>query len=442
MRGNYKDIIRIALPVIAGSIAQTSISVADTAMMGRVGTTEVAAIGYVSVYYLTLFMIGFAYTKGTQILVARRVGEDNLRACGSIFDNSMLSVMALGFVLFAILRWGSAFFMDWMIQDIGVRDAGVEYLEVRSWGILFSFAGSVFLAFFMGLGTVRVLLVSILVMSTLNIFLNWLFIFGNWGVPAMGITGAGLASNIAEFVALSIFAVHSMINGIWKKYFMFRWKNISGTVIKLVTDISLPIVLQTLIGLLSWLFFFYYVEKMGELETAVSGIAKNIYMFFGVFAWGFSTAANTVISNLMGQERQYRVTYALKNIIILSVAVAAAFSLPLAIFGKELVAAVYNPEPEVLINTVPVIYICIGALLVYSASTVLYHGVISTGSVKASLIIEILVVIVYVGYVVAVFSIEDVSLPFVWTCEIFYWFLMGFFTLLYLRTGHWKKIKI
>jgi Na+-driven multidrug efflux pump len=71
----YKSIWKIAFPIIIGSFAQSIISVTDTAFMGRIGATEQAAIGLVSIYYLILFMIGFSYTKGTQIFVARRTGE-------------------------------------------------------------------------------------------------------------------------------------------------------------------------------------------------------------------------------------------------------------------------------------------------------------------------------------------------------------------------------
>lgn len=442
MRGSYKDIIRIALPIILGGVAQTSISVADTAMMGRVGTIEVAAIGYVSVYYLMLFMIGFSYTKGTQILAARRMGEGDLKAGGSIFDNSMLAIFIQGISLFLVLRLGSDFLLDLLVEDRSIYTASVEYLEMRSWGIIFSFIGSVFLAYYMSIGHMMVLLFGVIAMSAINIFLNWILIFGMWGAPEMGIEGAALASNIAEAMAATIFTVYAIARGMHHKYGMFNWRNISGKVIGLVTSISAPIVLQTLLGLLGWMFFFYYIEKMGPTETAVSSIAKNIYMFFGLFAWGFATSANTIISNLIGQQKMRMVMPAIKKILILSLGVSAAVSIPLGIFAEQVVDIVYSPTVDVLQASVPVTYVTIIALWVYAISMVLYHAVTSTGSVKASLLIEVITVLIYVLYIQVIFNIDGVSLPIVWTCEIFYWLLMAGLSAYYIRTGHWKKVKI
>lgn len=442
MRGSYKDIIRIALPIILGGVAQTSISVADTAMMGRVGTIEVAAIGYVSVYYLMLFMIGFSYTKGTQILAARRMGEGDLKAGGSIFDNSMLAILVQAIVLCLTLRFGSDYLLDLLVEDRQIYTASVQYLEMRSWGIIFSFIGSVFLAYYMSIGHMMVLLFGVIAMSAINILLNWILIFGMWGAPEMGIEGAALASNIAEAMAATIFTVYAVARGMHHKYGMFNWRNISGKVIGLVTSISAPIVLQTLLGLLGWMFFFYYIEKMGPTETAVSSIAKNIYMFFGLFAWGFATSANTIISNLIGQQKMRMVMPAIKKILILSLGVSAVVSIPLGIFAEQVVDIVYSPTAEVLQASVPVTYITIIALWVYAISMVLYHAVTSTGSVKASLLIEVITVLIYVLYIQMIFNIDGVSLPIVWTCEIFYWLLMAGLSAYYIRTGHWKKVKI
>lgn len=442
MKGSVKDIARLAFPVIAGSIAQTSISVADTAMLGRVGTVELAAIGMVSVFYLTFFMIGFSYTKGTQILVARRIGERDMPAVGRIFDNSLATILVMGTIIFLLLRFGSAPILHYIIKDPDIRAAGVEYLETRAWGIFFSFTGSVFLAFYMSIGSVTVLLVGVILMSLINIGLNYVFIFGMWGVPAMGITGAAVASNIAELIAASIFLANVFIEKLRRKYFMFRVKKLAWSVVRLVTTISTPIVAQTLIGLAGWMFFFYYIEKMGAEATAVSSIVKNIYMFFGLFTWGFSTASNTILSNLMGQKQPDEVVRALKNITIMSVITNAVLCLPLVLFARQLVEYLYSPEPAVVDACIPVIYVSVGALMIYSASMVMFQSIVSIGSVKMSLMVNSITVLIYILYIQIAFSFDNATVPFVWTCEIFYWSMLGLLSFYYIYTGKWRKIEI
>lgn len=441
MEASYRDIWKLAYPIILGSIAQTLISVSDTAFMGRVGEVELAAIGMVSVYYLILFMIGFSYTKGTQIMVARRVGERKFKAAGIIFDHSLLAITGIAFVLFLAMRFGSEFALQFLVKDTAILNAGIEYLEARSFGLLFSFTGSVFLAFYMGIGRMPFLLFNILSMSIINITLNYLLIFGKFGFPEMGITGAAMASNIAEAVALIMFTAHAIIAKLSTKYFLFKMKRVSAKLINDITKLAFPIVLQTIISLSSWMIFFTFVEKMGAHEMAVSSVVKSIYMVIGIPAWGLSTTANTVISNLMGQNRQSEVIPALKKIIYMALVFAGILAFTCGLF-PELCLNFYTNNTSVIESGIPVLYVCLFALFVYSVSTVLYHGVISTGSTKASLMIELVTVVIYMFFILGIFNIPEVSLPTVWFSEIFYWFVLMVSTLIYLRTGHWKSVKI
>lgn len=443
MQGNYKDIIKLSLPILLGGVAQNAIAFADTAMLSRYGEAELTAVGIVSMWYLVLFMAGFAFTKGTQIFTARRAAEQNMPAVGSIFTNSLVILLALGIVVFLALRFGSAYAMEWYFKDALAREAGTQYLEMRSYGVLFSFMGSVFLAFFMGLGTMRILVISMLIMSTVNISLNYLLIFGKLGFPEMGISGAALASNISEAMVAVIFIAYAYYFKLHHQYHFFRPKVLSVSVCKSITSISLPIVALTIIGLLGWMVFMYYMEKLGRFDTQVSNLVKSLYMFFGLPAWAYSAATGTIISNLMGQKLYHRVFEAIKNIALLSLGTTFLLSLPLLLAPEFIVQYTLDPElPALVPATVPVIYVTIVALLIYSVSVVVFHGIVSTGSVKVSLAIEIFTIAIYLGYVLWLFSLEDVTVAQAWTSEIFYWLLLLIVAYLYFRSGHWKKTEI
>jgi putative MATE family efflux protein len=443
VKGNYKDIIKLATPILLGGVAQNSIAFADTAMLARYGQAELTAVGIVSVWYLVLFMAGFAFTKGTQIFTARRLGERNLEAIGAIFSNSFVILLALGLVVFLALRFGSATAMEWYFEDELARKAGTDYLETRAYGIFFSFTGSVFLAFFLGLGIMRVLVYSMLLMSTVNITLNYLLIFGKWGFPEMGISGAALASNLSEVMVAIIFVAYTLINKLHVKYSFFKRKVLSIDVAGSLASISFPIVVLTIIGLLGWIVFMYFVEKMGAFDTQVSNLVKSLYMFFGLPAWAYSAAAGTIISNLMGQKLYPRVFAAIKNIAFLSFITTLIVSLPLLIFPETFVHYTLNPELASLIPaSVPVMYVMVAALLIYSVSLIIFHGIVSTGSVKVSLGIMIITVLIYLFFVFGIFRIEGLSVAEAWSSEIFYWLLLLLASTLYFRSGHWKKTDI
>ena len=442
LESSYKSIWKIAYPIIIGSFAQSIISVTDTAFMGRIGSVEQAAIGLVSVYYLILFMIGFSYTKGTQIFVARRLGERRYDEIGKITDNSLIVMFVFSLLLFVFLRFFAENTLSLIINDAGIKAASIEFLEVRSYGIVFGFAGSLFLSFYMGIGNTNIILVGILTMSGLNILLNYILIFGKLGFPQLGIQGAAWASNIAEIAAAIIFIVYALWAKYYEKFKLFKFKShFSWRIIKEVTNLSFPIVMQTFIGLLAWMIFFIFVEKMGTRALAISSVVKSIYTIFGIPAWGFSSAANTIVSNLMGQKRPDEVSKAIKRIVVFSMGFTALLALPI-IFFPEAFMRFYTVDEAVIAGGRHVIYVCMGALLIYSSSTIMFNGIVSTGTSKVSLGIEVVAVIVYLGYIWSIFQIENVSLPLVWTAELFYWFAIAAISFIYLKTGRWKTKQI
>jgi multidrug resistance protein, MATE family len=292
----------------------------------------------------------------------------------------------------------------------------------------------------MGIGNTNIILLSILTMSGLNVLLNYILIFGKLGFPQLGIQGAAWASNIAEIAAACIFVAHAIWAKYYEKFKLFKF-HFSGAIIKDITSLSFPIVMQTFIGLLAWMIFFIFVEKMGTRALAISSVVKSIYTIFGIPAWGFSSAANTIVSNLMGQKRPDEVSKAIKRIVVFSMGLTALLALPI-IFFPEAFMRFYTVDEDVIAGGKHVIYVCMGALLIYSSSTIMFNGIVSTGTSKVSLGIEVIAVVVYLGYIWSIFQIDDISLPMVWTAELFYWFAIAVISFIYLKTGRWKTKQI
>ena len=278
-------------------------------------------------------------------------------------------------------------------------------------------------------------------MAVLNIFLNYGLIYGHFGLPAMGIAGSALASNIAEVYAVVLFVGYTIIMRFHTKYNLFHYTSLSWITMKRIAKLAGPIVAQAAIGLVAWGVFFYFVEKMGPADAAISSYVKSLYMFFGLFAWGFSTSANTIISTLMGGEKHDRVIAALKNIILLSFVFQVIVCIPLAIF-PEWSVSLFTNDKALVAACKPVVFVCILALLIYSVATTMFHGIVSTGSVNSSLRIEIITVALYLVFVGIIFHIPGKNVTIVWFAEVFYWFVLGGFTFAYLWSGRWKKTKI
>ena len=303
---SYKDIIYLAIPLMISNFFYTLISFADVAFMKEIGLAEQGAINFVALLYLIFFMISFAYTKGTQIFIARKDGEDKSSHIGIIMDNTIFVLGIVGLILFLLFAFFSKGILNVFLEDPAVLQAALDYIEIRKYGFLYGFMGSVFIAYYTGIAKVKTLAFAIVTMAITNIFLNWVLVFGKFGFPEMGIKGAALASNIAEFVSIAIMWVNIFTNKLNKRHLMFSFKLIKWEYIKVISKISAPIVVLTLLGLFTWLIFFALIEKMGVIPFAISGSIKQIYTVLGISAFALSSATNTIISNVIGQKNMMK----------------------------------------------------------------------------------------------------------------------------------------
>ena len=267
------------------------------------------------VLYFAFSMIGVSIGTGTQIMIARRTGEKNEGTVGYIFDHSLLILSSLGLILFAILKWGSPFILRIMLQSPVLIKATGEFLEYRSYGLIFVMIATAFRSFYVGIAQTKIFVIYSFLMAGINFFLCYFLILGHGGFTAMGISGAGLASSIAEFLSLLYIFFYTYLKSTIKNYNLFSFKSISKGMINKIMNLSLPLVVQNLLSMGSWFIFFVFIEKIGKHELAISNIVRGTYMISMTPVWGFSVAANSMISNIIGQNKQNEVFHLLKRII-------------------------------------------------------------------------------------------------------------------------------
>ena len=190
----YRDIWKIAYPIIIGSIAQNLLNITDTAFLGRVGEIELGAGAIGGVYYFAIIMLGWGFGIGTQIIVARRNGEEDFSAIGKTIDHGLYFLVPLAVLMFSLMKFLSDDFLFVMMDSGEVKQATSEYISFRAFGLFFAFINFLFRAFYVGLGKTNVITYSTTLLAIVNGILDYCLIFGNFGFPEMGIAGAAPAS--------------------------------------------------------------------------------------------------------------------------------------------------------------------------------------------------------------------------------------------------------
>lgn len=236
---SYKEIWLIAYPILISLIMEQMIGITDTAFLGRVGEVELGASAIAGVYYLAIFMIGFGFTVGSQILIARRNGEGNYRTIGNIFYQGIYFLMLVSAVIFTLSQLFSEQILGSLIASPHIIDAATDYIQWRVYGFFFSFTGAMFRAFFVGTTQTRTLTLNSVVMVLSNILFNYTLIFGKFGFPAMGIAGAAIGSSLAELVSVIFFITYTWRKVDYRKYGLNHVPGIRIKELKHIMSISL-----------------------------------------------------------------------------------------------------------------------------------------------------------------------------------------------------------
>ena len=143
-----KEIWKIAYPCLISLVMEQMIGVTDTIFLGHVGEVELGASALAGVYYVVIFMLGFGFTTGAQIIMARRNGEQEYEKMGVVFYHGLYFLMALALVAFTATTAFSPQLLGAMISDPDIYQAAESYIEWRIYGLFFAFAAAMFRAFY------------------------------------------------------------------------------------------------------------------------------------------------------------------------------------------------------------------------------------------------------------------------------------------------------
>lgn len=331
---SYKQILSISVPIMLGSAAQNIIVLSDNVFLYHVSETDFAAVGLVGVFYLIIASIGYGFSRGGQILIARRHGEGNLKGAGNYFKALVLFELGLAIILFLFLNFCSEWFFALFVENQDIYRKCLEYIYPRSYGVFFSYVGVSFVAFYTGIARTKIIVYDTLILIIVNIVLNYIFIFGKFGIEPMGIAGAGWASTLAEVVAFLAFFIYILFDYANKSYGITNTDRISFRLIRQTFDISAPIVWQSIIGLGSWFVFFTLIENMGSRELEISNLIRNIYLILSIPCWGYSAGINTLVSNFIGNRKRQAVLPIIWKTAKMNLLTTLLIALPVAVFPE------------------------------------------------------------------------------------------------------------
>lgn len=200
MNYTYKNIWLINFPVMMSILIEQLINITDAIFLGHVGEIELGASALAGIWYLAIYMLGFGFSLGLQVVIARRNGERHYSETGKTFFQGLFFLSGLAVFLCLFSKLFSPIILSRLITSAEVYHAVIDYLDGRIWGLLFSFPFLALRSFLVGITRTKALNMAALTAVLVNIPGNWLLIF-HWN---MGIAGAAIASSFAEACSLAV----------------------------------------------------------------------------------------------------------------------------------------------------------------------------------------------------------------------------------------------
>lgn len=427
-----------------GSAVQQVIALSDAVLLYHKGETEFAAIGFAGVFYITIAAVGYSFSRGGQIMIARRMGEGKPEKVGHIFHTMLLFELVLALLMWGVMRYGSPFiFRQFVDHSPEVYEQALAYIHYRAFGIFFSYAGVALISLYTGVSRPFFIFVTTVVLAAINLLLNYVLIFGRWGFPEMGIGGSGLASSIAEMVAFVLFVGYILYDRRNRTLHIFTWPTFDWRLTAQQLRLSLAVVAQAAVGQGSWIFFFGVVENLGTHALAVSNLARTVYLLLSIPLWGFATGTNTLISTMLGQGKKEEVLASAVKIGKLCFLVAMSVSVPILLFPQIFLAPLLNKtDMSLLAETQPIFYVLLGVVALASFGMMLFNAIAGIGAMSFGLIIQGITVLVYIGLIYFIIQYTQWGVIGAWSVEIVYWILLMSMTYWYLRSKRWHHFKV
>ena len=333
----YKRLLILTLPIVIQNLITTSLNMLDTLMIGNLGEVQLAAVGVANQFYFLYSLLVMGIGAGCSILIAQLWGKEDTENVKKVLQLGL----AAGIVFAAIGFFASETIIGLFNSDTEVIRLGSDYLRISIFSYFVSALSFVYAGALRSIGNSALPMWGSLVGLVINGVLNAILIFGLLGAPALGVSGAAIATLIARIVECLIILTVVTLKVKPLRLSSKDFKHIEIPMVKLLYQTALPVVLNEACWGLANITYTMIYGHIGVNAIATTQITSTIINLFTIVIFGMAHASVVIIGNEIGANREEEgITYA-KKIIRLAVVVGIIMAITLAVLAPFIVQ-VYN----------------------------------------------------------------------------------------------------
>lgn len=402
----------LSLPILFVEVGDAVIHATNSALLARVGTTELAAIALADITLEMWVVPAVGLAEAAQIVIARRVGQREDAAVGATFTRTLGLVLLVSIALTTALKLSAGPVSGLLVTSPEVSAALERFLQVAAYGIPLQALNLTFSSLFVGVGRARVLTGATAVLALTNLVLGYVLVFGELGLPRLGIEGTGLGYVGAELAALTFLTAHTLRRRDLRRYGPFRLRAASAPAARSLVRLSAPIALQDLVEALRWFAFFLILERVSAQALAWSNLVYACFALLVIPTYAFGETAYTLVSRVIGRGGA-EIAGVVHGAIWPALLVTLPFAGATAVFPQT-VLSLFTNDPTAIDGAVGTVRIVVLAVLLAIPAEMWLAALFGTGDTDAGFIIETLAAAAMLGCAYVAALVLDLQLPYIW----------------------------
>lgn len=439
--GGAREVLLLAYPIVLTQLSQTLMFAVDAAMVGRLGATELAAVGFGGIWIWTTICCFMGAVSGVQTFVSQEHGAQRAGASGRWVWQAIAGVLPMQLAAVAIFVWVLPMWLAWLGPSEALQKHCIDYVHGRAFGMPALLGCMTLAAFFRGIGDTKTPLYVTLADNVVNAVLAYGLIFGRLGLPQWGPFGAGVATSVADWVYLVTIAGFFLRPALAKR-FATRELRIEWAMVRRYLRTSLPIGGQWVLDMSAFALFATLVARMGDVPMAANQALLNLLSFTFMVAYGISISCSTLVGRYVGAgdlaaaERSYHTSLGL-GLALAGVVALAFVTIPGPLFR------IFTDDPGVLALGGPLLLLAAAFQLLDALGIVAGGALRGAGDTRWPFLVQtglawgLRVPLVYLFGIVLAKGVVGA-----WLAELVYIWVLGCTFALRMRGGAWKRAKI
>ncbi|KAF0152538.1 MAG: multidrug resistance protein MATE family [Ignavibacteria bacterium] len=347
IKEHIKETVKLAVPISFGQLGHVMMGVVDSVMVGKVGTVPLAAAALVNGLFFLVLVLGIGVSMAATPLISMAKGAQKFENCGKTLNHSLI-VNFLFSVLLTIITYSVSFLIPFLNQPKEVVAEAIPYLQILAGSLIPFMIFQSYRQFLEGLSIPIPPMVIALTANLINAFLNWIFIFGHFGIAALGLFGAGIATTATRWIMAIGLLVFVMNYEKVKKYLpKFSFSPIDKNLIKKLVSIGLPSGFQYFLEVAAFSFAAVMIGWIGSKNLAAHQVAINMASITYMIILGISAAGTIRVGGFVGENDWAKVRYAGFTALGFAVSVMFSFGIIFILFNHSL-PLFYIEDKEVI----------------------------------------------------------------------------------------------